>query len=362
MCHTLATMGVGGGLRVFPEIRSAHIDEIDGRSPRRTLYFRTNYDLRNRDAPEHWQRAQGLGAVRAVWRSRATSLELFEPLWLEYLPIWVALAVTYKLRMRRRSGIIGVFAIENSAVTGIARGPRVLHPMLGYATRGVLRVAMRMIDRIAYGTESAETLYSELGMRRGVEARVTHDLLAERPLVGEEEAPLAAAFVGALHTRKGIDTIMRVWPDVEDAMPAARIVVVGDGPLRGSVEAWSAERPQSREYLGAVDRADVIEILRRSAVLIAPSKPHGRWREQVGRPIQEALAVGATVVTTDQTGLAHWLRAHGHPIIDAACVEVDLAPAVIAALGAPLPRREVRESLPDVDGRLIADAWLHSAK
>jgi glycosyltransferase involved in cell wall biosynthesis len=352
-------MGVGAGLRVFPEVRAAHIDEIDASSPRRTLYFRTNYDLKGRTIPEHWERVGRLDAIRAVWRSDATSLELFEPLWLEFLSAWMLLAVTYKLRRRREAGVIGVFAIENNPVTDVAKGPRVLWPLVGHITRGVLKIAMRLIDRIAYGTESAEVLYQELGMRQGVEARVTHDLLSRRAPVVDEKNARTAAFVGALHPRKGLDVILKVWPDVERALPDAHLVVIGDGPLREAVEAWAAERPGSREFAGAVDHACVIEILSRVTVLVAPSRRYGRWREQVGRPIQEALAVGATVVTTTETGLAPWLQSHDHRVMEVAHIERDLAAMTIAALDAPLSPAQVRGSLPAVDGRLAADAWLH---
>jgi glycosyltransferase involved in cell wall biosynthesis len=218
---------------------------------------------------------------------------------------------------------------------------------------------MSLVDRIAYGTEASEALYREFVPPHGIQTRITHDLLASRVSSPPEKIPMTAVFVGALHERKGIDLAMRAWSSVESCLPASRIAVIGDGPLREQVESWVSRRPQSREFLGLVDHALVLDILRDRSVLIAPSQPYGHWREQVGRPIQEALAVGATVVTTYETGLAPWLLKHGHHVIPVLRSDHDLAPAIISALSEPLSPTVVLESLPVKDGRLIADAWLH---
>jgi glycosyltransferase involved in cell wall biosynthesis len=93
------------------------------------------------------------------------------------------------------------------------------------------------------------------------------------------------------------------------------------------------------------------------------SQPTAGWREQVGLPIVEGLAHGCRVVTTDQTGLAGWLREHadrGHRVVPAGGSGADLAAAVLAALTTPTGDGpgSVLADLPVRDGRLAADDWL----
>jgi glycosyltransferase involved in cell wall biosynthesis len=100
-------------------------------------------------------------------------------------------------------------------------------------------------------------------------------------------------------------------------------------------------------------------MLEHASILVAPSLREGRWREQVGNPILEALATGTTVVTTTETGIADWLLDHGHHVIRPAHLRERLGPAIIDALQQPLPIDRVLASLPTEDGRALADAWLH---
>ncbi len=69
---------------------------------------------------------------------------------------------------------------------------------------------------------------------------------------------------------------------------------------------------------------------------------------------------GLTVVTTTETGLAPWLRAHGHHVLTAPPSPDALAKALVDALAQPLPRAQVLASLPAVSARLEADRWLHA--
>jgi glycosyltransferase involved in cell wall biosynthesis len=346
-------------IRVFPVIRSAHLEEIDRFAPRRTLYFATNYDLDGREIPAHWQNVTALGALRIVLTAQADSLELFEPLWRTFLPIWFALALAQKCRRGSRPRVVGFFAIENSTLDALPAPTRVSR-LATRVTAAALRVSIRhLVDRIVYGTQMSQDLYAAIIGPDGPESILSFDLLARRVSAAPSKTPLSAAFVGQLHERKGISALMRAWEQVEASITGAHLTVVGDGPCRRIVESWSAQQPNSRAFRGATRHADVLRMLASTSVLVAPSQRHGRWREQVGRPMQEALAVGTTVVTTTETGIATWLSAHGHRVIEAPVVEHCLVDAVIASLKDPVPPDQVLASLPAQDGRLVADAWLH---
>lgn len=99
--------------------------------------------------------------------------------------------------------------------------------------------------------------------------------------------------VGRLVPAKGLDILLRAWRSVADAVPEARLVLVGDGPLRGECEAII-------RALGLVDsvvlvgsRPDVPEILRHSELYVSASRTEG-----MSNALLEALASGLALVAT----------------------------------------------------------------
>src|SRR6202040_3534566 len=50
------------GLRVIPQLRAAHLEELDSVAPRRLLYFGPNYDMAGVLPPPHARRVTLLGA------------------------------------------------------------------------------------------------------------------------------------------------------------------------------------------------------------------------------------------------------------------------------------------------------------
>ncbi len=157
-----------------------------------------------------------------------------------------------------------------------------------------------------------------------------------------------ALFVGELDDRKGILDVMSAWPSVEDAMPEAVLTVVGGGQYAELVQRWCAERPGTRVFCGFLSHEDTGRHFTDAAVLLAPSRRSGRWREQIGLPVVEALSAGLTVVTTDETGLAHWLLGEGHTVLPEKELGSQLGVAITDALRSPISRDKVLESLPSI--------------
>jgi glycosyltransferase involved in cell wall biosynthesis len=153
--------------------------------------------------------------------------------------------------------------------------------------------------------------------------------------------------------------LIEAWPQVEKIDPSAQLEILGDGPLRDTVQNWVAAKPDTRRWDGMVPREQILKTMQRATVLVAPSVRDGRWREQVGRPILEGLASGLTIVTTTETGLARWLMAHGHCVINPGDLRAHLGTEIIDVLRAPLAVQQVQDALPDEDGRIAADIWLH---
>lgn len=345
------------GIRVFPELRSAHVTDIDQAAPRRLLYFAAKYDLGSLDLPEHISKVSFARALRAVRTHPGPVLELWEPLWLRMLPRWLALAAVWKIG--RRGRVISVFAIENNGLDVLlgkaySRRSRRLRRLVLMAIR---RGVTNRIDRLAFGTSASRSVYAPIMDDSRTATADFLDLLRPDEHRSEPRA-LHAAFVGALAQRKGLPQVLRAWTEVERRVADAKMTIIGDGPERADAERWAAERPRSRSWAGAMPREQVRQVLRGTSVLVAPSVAEGRWREQVGRPIQEALAAGCTIVTTADTGLATYLADSGHKVLRDPS-DLELATAVSDALRNPLDVAEIQRGLPRVDGRIAADSWLH---
>jgi glycosyltransferase involved in cell wall biosynthesis len=99
-----------------------------------------------------------------------------------------------------------------------------------------------------------------------------------------------ALYVGRLTEEKGIPTLLEAWRGLSD-VPLA---IIGDGPLRGAVEAASSANPAIR-YLGQATRTGVMERMRSARLLVMPSV----WYETFGLVAVEAFACGLPVVGSD---------------------------------------------------------------
>jgi glycosyltransferase involved in cell wall biosynthesis len=103
-------------------------------------------------------------------------------------------------------------------------------------------------------------------------------------------------FVGRLTEVKGCEHALRAMQRVSAALPAARMVVIGDGPLRASLERLAAGLGIPCEFLGACDNDVVRSWMRRAALLCVPSitTPAGST-EALGIVSLEAQASGTPV-------------------------------------------------------------------
>lgn len=351
-------------MRIVPELRGAHMARHLTGVPAELLYFSAKYDLAGTDILPGIEHTTLLGAVRRFWSSDARILEVPEPCWLRFWPKQVTLAVGFKatglLRGRRR--LVCTYAMENNdfptLVGGRRRAPRALVRAVGWLIGSMARLTL---DRICYASEDARRAYQEIPFVSSIRSVVTPELPAPvtNAAIGD---PTRVAFLGALEERKGLRALMTAWEEVERRLPSARLTIVGPGPLAAEIQAW-ADLEQRRVFLGALPHGETAAILRQASVVVAPSIPEGRWREQIGLPIKEALALGRTVVTTRQTALADWLSEHGHHVIDVGPgLEARLARAIVDALANPVPVETTWGSLPPRDGRMTGDAWLHRAE
>ena len=115
------------------------------------------------------------------------------------------------------------------------------------------------------------------------------------------EAP-RVLFSGSFREKKGAPDAVAAFAQVVPAFPKAKLVMLGDGPGRGDVEAAIARGgcAASVELRGYVGYAEFVAELGAAHVLIAPSRTAGDGDTEGGAPVTvlEAQAAGLPVVST----------------------------------------------------------------
>lgn len=349
-------------VRLYEQARTAHLEREGAGTPTTLLYTHKRYDFDERLAATLDARQVGtLGALRLLWLSDVRVLEVTEPAFLAGAPraaaCLFALRVRHALRLGRRPTVVS-YAIGNS-------DPRSEYQPRSFRERVTFRgkwwcgrLVMRWTDRLAFGTPDAVTTYDRLfGRTRGQE-RTMIPALPARCSCGEVRPRTGSVvFVGAFVARKGVPQLLEAWPAVAALVDGATLTLVGKGEILDDVTAL-AGRAVGVAVVVDPPRSQIHDVLREASVLVLPSQPSPTWREQVGLPIVEALQHGCTVVTTDETGLAPWLREHGHRVVPATSGAAVLAEAIADAVTRPVPPDEVLAALPAQGGRAQAHAWM----
>lgn len=101
--------------------------------------------------------------------------------------------------------------------------------------------------------------------------------------------------VAVLRPGKGHEVLFEALPHIQDAVPNARVKLVGYGELHDQFRAQAAQFGDTVEFLG--ERMDIPEILRASNLVTLPS-----WSEALPTVLIEAGAAGIPVVATNVGG------------------------------------------------------------
>lgn len=105
---------------------------------------------------------------------------------------------------------------------------------------------------------------------------------------------------------KGTEFLLRAFAQLAPLHPAARLVIIGDGPLRGRLQrlAQQAGVADRVVFLGALPHTQVLGWMRRAALLVLPSVRTGAGRvEGLGMVTLEAAATGVPAVGSNLGGI-----------------------------------------------------------
>ncbi|MEM6470338.1 MAG: glycosyltransferase [Planctomycetota bacterium] len=116
-----------------------------------------------------------------------------------------------------------------------------------------------------------------------------------------------ALFIGRFHPQKGLDLIRQQADSILQQDPSRRLLLIGDGPLRAELEAWSAQaalRSSSDDKPIRVLpwQADVAPFLKSASLLLLPSRYEG-----MPNVVLEAMAAGLPVVCSRVEGASELL-------------------------------------------------------
>jgi glycosyltransferase involved in cell wall biosynthesis len=158
-----------------------------------------------------------------------------------------------------------------------------------------------------------------------------------RTELGLAPEQVAVGVVGHLSPVKGHADFLRAAALVAAEAPAARFYVVGDGPLRPSLEALAASLGVAEKVVFTGASADVARVLAALDVVVLPSHSEG-----MSNALLEAMAMARPVVATAVGGNTDVVRdrvtgrlvpPHDPPALAAALRDLLASPAARTALG-----------------------------
>jgi glycosyltransferase involved in cell wall biosynthesis len=148
---------------------------------------------------------------------------------------------------------------------------------------------------IAYSRRGAEE-YAALGFPRE-KVFVAHNAVSAKPVAEPDRGPATAArpsilFVGRLQARKRVDSLLSACAELPEPKP--RLVVVGDGPERRSLERLAREVYPSAEFLGPKHGDDLEPCFSGSDLFVLPGTG--------GLAVQQAMARALPVIVAKGDG------------------------------------------------------------
>ncbi len=109
--------------------------------------------------------------------------------------------------------------------------------------------------------------------------------------------------VGRLVEKKGFDILLRAWPTVRDAIPKARLRLVGDGPCATDLHRLaktSSGKNRPVEFTGALPEEETLRAIAAANLFVLPSRRLADGdRDGIANAVLEAMALGVPVITTD---------------------------------------------------------------
>ena len=146
---------------------------------------------------------------------------------------------------------------------------------------------------IAAGYPAAKLLVHHIG----IDAETFHPASTATP-------SNTVLFVGRLTEKKGCEYLIRAMAVTQQRYPAAQLIIIGDGPLRSSLQHLAATLGVQANFAGALHHAAVRNHISAARVFVLPSVTANNGdSEGLGMVQLEAQCMGVPVVATYHGGI-----------------------------------------------------------
>jgi phosphatidylinositol alpha-mannosyltransferase len=187
---------------------------------------------------------------------------------------------------------VGTFHAFARSNVGYYYGRRWLEPYLSYLHRGIAvsEPARAFLHRYFPG-------FPVRVIPNGIDVNTFKP--GQTPIRHLRDDSVNILFVGRLEKRKGLGDLLRAYELMHARVPKSRLIVVGDGPLRGKVESYITRHRLPNVVLAGYVPDTVLPRYYCSAdIFCAPAT----GAESFGIVLLEAMASGLPIVATEVEG------------------------------------------------------------
>jgi glycosyltransferase involved in cell wall biosynthesis len=184
-----------------------------------------------------------------------------------------------------------------------------------------------LVDRLNVREEDVTVIHTGIDPPEGCMTPTVAEVRRSWRVADDQPVVLTLA---RLSYEKGIDTLIDAAAIVHRALPAARFVVVGDGPDRGALEARLAARNLAGVIRLAGFAENVWPLLAACDAVALPSKSEG-----MPNALLEAMAVGKPIAATRVGGIPEAIQSGENGLLVEPQSPAALAEAVLALLDNP---------------------------
>lgn len=227
------------------------------------------------------------------------------------------------------------------------------------AARQVLRRIGNSADTVTYVSEYTVNRFARafgqrpefLHLPSGVDTDFFRPATEEqrkdaRDRYGFGDGPLVVV-ASRLVARKGQDQLIKSWPAVQDAVPGARLAVVGEGHYGKKLERLVARVgvEDSVTFLGRLPREEMRDVVAAADIMAMPARTRGGGLDVEGLGIVylEAQACGVPVIAGNSGGAPETVTEETGIVVDGKSRD-DIARAVTTLLRDPQRRQAMGEA------------------
>jgi glycosyltransferase involved in cell wall biosynthesis len=230
---------------------------------------------------------------------------------------------------------VASYAVQQAYAGGVGRRPLVetVHGPLTYESKMMLGVEIAdsdylrrlwEIESAAYGgadriiavdTGQARIVVEDFGQKRDKVSVIFNAVAVAKVMnlaASEPTAKVEGPYIlvpRRLVQKTGVQVAIKALGEMGGSS-GLKMVVAGDGPLRGDLEKLAADLGVAERvrFLGSVPREEVLRLAKRALAVVVPSIPASGVVEATSIAALEAMACGTSIIASNIGGLAEVIR------------------------------------------------------